>query len=174
MEIVRVASVASGRTASRSALTARLTLGATGSPGVASPTVRSWPEANCPAPNASETASAARIPVTFCDMAWSLAPAALGDSSVSRQQSSRTGRSHNRVRKNFNPIGTTFFVGSHSGSRLFPPAPLTGDVGRDRGDAGRALLFLPFQAAALAKPPSATPELAQQINLWKPFCASRL
>lgn len=28
------------------------------------------------------------------------------------------------------------------GSRLFPPAPLTGDVGRDRGDAGRALLFL--------------------------------
>jgi hypothetical protein len=32
-------------------------------------------------------------------------------------------------------------AGSHPGSRLFPPAPLTGDVGRDRGDAGRALLF---------------------------------
>src|ERR1700759_2509616 len=150
MEIVRVAMVASGSTASRSALAARLTAGAAGSPGVARPTVRSWPEANCTAPNVSETASAARIPVTFCDMAWSLAPEAIGDSSVSRHQSSWTGRSHNRVRKNLNGIGTTFFVGSHSDSRLFPPAPLTGDVGRDRGDAGRALLF--FLASPLRNP----------------------
>src|SRR5262245_21545977 len=41
------------------------------------------------------------------------------------------------------PAGTTFVTASHPDSRLFPPAPLTGDVGRDRGDAGRALLFLP-------------------------------
>src|SRR6478672_1336778 len=83
MEIVRVAMVASGRTASRSALAARLTAGAAGSPGVARPTVRSWPEANCTAPSVRETASAAKIPVTFCDMAWSLAPEAIGDSNVS-------------------------------------------------------------------------------------------
>jgi hypothetical protein len=30
---------------------------------------------------------------------------------------------------------------SHLGSRLSPPAPLTGDVGRGCGDASRALLF---------------------------------
>ena len=52
------------------------------------------------------------------------------------------GSSHNRVRKYFNGAGTTFGAASHLGSRLFPPAPLTGDVGRGCGDASRALLFL--------------------------------
>jgi hypothetical protein len=32
----------------------------------------------------------------------------------------------------------------HSGSRLFPPAPLTGAVGRGCGDASRALLFVRY------------------------------
>jgi hypothetical protein len=43
---------------------------------------------------------------------------------------------------------------SHPGSRLFPPAPLTGDVGRGCGDASRALLFLQeFKQLQIRKPP---------------------
>jgi hypothetical protein len=46
-----------------------------------------------------------------------------------------------RCAKNRTPEGTTSSVARSPGSRLSPPAPLTGDVGRDCGDAGRALLF---------------------------------
>jgi hypothetical protein len=45
-------------------------------------------------------------------------------------------------KKIFARKGTTSAVKSHLDSRLFPPAPLTGDVGRGCGDASRALLFL--------------------------------
>ena len=54
--------------------------------------------------------------------------------------------------------GTTPGPVRHSGSRLFPPAPLTGAVGRGCGDASRALLFcLEFGRNFLAAPPSAPP-----------------
>src|ERR1700749_3966243 len=68
---------------------------------------------------------------------------AIGDSNVSRATGVLGRADHITVSENiFNAAGTTFCAASHPGSRLFPPAPLTGDVGRDRGDAGRALLFL--------------------------------
>ena len=63
-------------------------------------------------------------------------------------------RSLNRVQKIFEPPGTTCGPGSHPGSRLFPPAPLTGDVGRDCGDASRALLF----CAKFSEIPRANPD----------------
>jgi hypothetical protein len=58
--------------------------------------------------------------------------------------------------KNILPkTGTTFDAASHSGSRLFPPAPLTGDAGRGCGDASCAPLFVRklSQTAAFAAPP---------------------
>src|SRR6266404_6962728 len=54
---------------------------------------------------------------------------------------SQSPRSLNRVRKNFAKAGTTSGGCESSRQPVIPPAPLTGDVGRDRGDAGRALLF---------------------------------
>jgi hypothetical protein len=55
----------------------------------------------------------------------------------------RSGRwsSLNRVRKNLTDAGTIPGACESSRQPVIPPAPLTGDVGRDRGDAGRALLF---------------------------------
>jgi hypothetical protein len=38
--------------------------------------------------------------------------------------------------------GTTLGASESSRQPVIPPAPLTGDVGCDRGDAGRTLLFL--------------------------------
>jgi len=67
---------------------------------------------------------------------------AIGDSNVSHG-----GRVLGRVdhltvcKKIFNRKGTTLAGKSHLDSRLFPPAPLTGDVGRGCGDASRALLL---------------------------------
>src|SRR5260370_24429653 len=55
---------------------------------------------------------------------------------------SQSPRSLNRVRKNIAKAGTTSGGCESSRQPVIPPAPLTGDVGRDRGDAGRALLFL--------------------------------
>jgi hypothetical protein len=58
-----------------------------------------------------------------------------------------TARSLNRVRKYLEIFGDAW---NDSGTcesfqkPVIPPAPLTGDVGRDRGDAGRALLFFFF------------------------------
>src|ERR1700759_2765593 len=70
-------------------------------------------------------------------------PMAIGDSNVSHTSRVLGRVDHITVFEIFlTGPGTSFGVASHPGSRLFPPAPLTGDVGRDRGDAGRALLFL--------------------------------
>src|SRR5437764_2107140 len=40
---------------------------------------------------------------------------------------------------------------------VIPPAPLTGDVGRDCGDASRALLFIFFRATVSARRKSGVP-----------------
>jgi hypothetical protein len=53
-------------------------------------------------------------------------------------------RSLNRVRKYlkiFDGAWNDFGACESFQKPVIPPAPLTGDVGRDRGDAGRALLF---------------------------------
>jgi hypothetical protein len=47
----------------------------------------------------------------------------------------------NRVLKKMETAGTTPGACASFRQPVIPPAPLTGDVGRDRGDAGRALLF---------------------------------
>src|ERR1700682_3657558 len=71
---------------------------------------------------------------------------------------SQAPRSLNRVRKYFAKAGTS--PGGQESFRqpVIPPAPLTGDVGRDRGDAGCALLFSAgiWQVFGSA-PPSAPP-----------------
>lgn len=67
---------------------------------------------------------------------------AIGDSNVSHARRVLGWVDHITVfENNFNPAGTTPCAASHFSSRLFPPAPLTGDVGRGCGDASRALLF---------------------------------
>src|SRR5260370_35035070 len=58
----------------------------------------------------------------------------------------------NRVRKNIAKAGTTSGGCESSRQPVIPPAPLTGDVGRDRGDAGRALLFDYFSRSDFARP----------------------
>src|ERR1700759_3475188 len=69
-------------------------------------------------------------------------PMAIGDSNVSHTSRVLGRVDHITVFEIFlTGPGTSFGAASHPGSRLFPPAPLTGDVGRDRGDAGSALLF---------------------------------
>src|SRR5689334_22242416 len=72
---------------------------------------------------------------------------AIGDSNVSHTWPVLGRVDHITVSKNLLRIFLSrrerlWGPASHVCSRLFPPAPLTGDVGRDRGDAGRALLFL--------------------------------
>src|SRR5262249_25679886 len=69
-------------------------------------------------------------------------PVAIGDSNVSHTKRVLGRVDHISVFGNiFNLAGTTRDVARHLCSRLFPPAPLTGDVGRGCGDASRALLF---------------------------------
>jgi hypothetical protein len=48
---------------------------------------------------------------------------------------------HLTVFKNFQETRNDFWGCALFRQPVIPPAPLTGDVGRDRGDAGRALLF---------------------------------
>jgi hypothetical protein len=48
---------------------------------------------------------------------------------------------HLTVFKKFSGGGNEFGAYASFRQPVIPPAPLTGDVGRDRGDAGRALLF---------------------------------
>lgn len=45
-------------------------------------------------------------------------------------------------KKYLRPPGTSSGVSESSPQPVIPPAPLTGDVGRDCGDASRALLFV--------------------------------
>jgi len=65
---------------------------------------------------------------------------------------------HLTVCKIFSGPGTTPGDCESSWQPVFPPAPLTGDVGRGCGDAGRALLFSAgiWQVFGSA-PPSAPP-----------------
>jgi hypothetical protein len=62
-------------------------------------------------------------------------------------------RSLNRVRKYFGSAGTRSGASESFRQPVIPPAPLTGDVGRDRGDAGRALLFAEFKELQDSAPP---------------------
>src|SRR5215475_16158260 len=99
------------------------------------PTVRSSPEANWAAPSDAATAVATKIPLRVCDITD---PSPHGDrySNVSHTRRVLGRADHITVsEKILNLIGTTFGAASHLGSRLFPPAPLTGDVGRGCGDA---------------------------------------
>src|SRR5215216_3276077 len=58
------------------------------------------------------------------------------------RRGSGASRSLNRVRKIFAAPWNDFGGSESSRQPVIPPAPLTGDVGCDRGDAGRTLLFL--------------------------------
>jgi hypothetical protein len=71
-----------------------------------------------------------------------LALLAIGESTQAMTAKFLSDTNHLTVRKKFSET-TERLLGSarHVNSRLFPPAPLTGDVGRDCGDASRALLF---------------------------------
>ena len=48
-------------------------------------------------------------------------------------------------RKKYRPARNDYRARASSRQPVIPPAPLTGDVGRDCGDAGRALLFARYQ-----------------------------
>src|SRR6185437_1889027 len=77
-------------------------------------------------------------------MTWPLFPRRHGGQPHKRwsqDRGSRTGDHITVCEIFFEVTGTTFMHRSHLDSRLFPPAPLTGDVGRGCGDASRALLF---------------------------------
>lgn len=68
-------------------------------------------------------------------------PLAIRNTTRVEPRGSRAPPSLNRVRKYFHSPGTSPGGSESSRQPVIPPAPLTGDVGRDRGDAGRALLF---------------------------------
>src|SRR5437879_2080685 len=61
--------------------------------------------------------------------------------------------------KNLDSRGTSPGVCESLEEPVIPPAPLTGDVGRDRGDAGRALLFCssPCNANVAPRAPAPSP-----------------
>src|SRR5215475_6265397 len=69
-------------------------------------------------------------------------PVAIGDSNVSRRKPGLGRVNHMTVSAIFLMKRERLWgAASLLSSRLFPPAPLTGDVGRGCGDASRALLF---------------------------------
>jgi hypothetical protein len=97
----------------------------------------------------------------ICDMA--VCPSPHWRSRTQREQSGSGPEQpdHLTVFKNFflRRAGTTSGTSESSRQPVIPPAPLTGDVGRDRGDAGRALLFSAgiwrvFGSAPPSAPPS--------------------
>ncbi len=165
IEIVRVGTEGAGSAVTRSALAARLTV--RGMPrrskaGSAKTTTRPRSDHGrmriARRRTSAKWRSAPRIPLILRDMAVS--PSPLGDQRhnvMSWEQGPRTG-DHLTVSKIFAGAGTSFGAGESFRQPVIPPAPLTGDVGRDCGDASRALLFWPKSAQiTLAAPPSASP-----------------
>ena len=140
-EIVRVCAAGPATPVARSVLAARLIAAAGVSNSFCAPEMRSRPDANCAAPTVSETPIAAKIPVASFDMLFVPRPMAIKDITPGEPAGSGSRLSLNRVLKKLETAGTTPGACASFRQPVIPPAPLTGDVGRDRGDAGRALLF---------------------------------
>src|SRR5215470_17444203 len=123
MAIVRVGTDDTRRTAWRSVLAVRLT-SSVGSAALRRPTVKSCPEANCTAPSPAEMAIAPKIPLILCDIAsprllWRTRRLNVG------LRTAAFGRVDHE--KKIEQPGTSSLAASLVYSRLFPPAPLTGE-----------------------------------------------
>src|SRR5215207_3220584 len=104
--------------------------------------VRSWPDASWTAPNVAKMAIAAKNALKICDMTFCPAPQWRPGHNPSRAAGGPALSDHLTVfEKNLRSAGTNPGGSESSRQPVIPPAPLTGDVGCDRGDAGRTLLF---------------------------------
>jgi hypothetical protein len=87
-------------------------------------------------------ARAAKIALKICDMTFCPAPQWRHEHNPGRAEGGPALLDHLTVyEKYLRHHGTTSWGSESSRQPVIPPAPLTGDVGCDRGDAGRTLLF---------------------------------
>jgi hypothetical protein len=103
--------------------------------------VRSWPDASCTAPKVPATARVAKTALNICDMLVCPSPHGDHGHNPGRPKGGPALFDHLTVYEIFAGGGNDSRGPESSRQPVIPPAPLTGDVGRDRGDAGRALLF---------------------------------